>query len=100
MKETARAYGATSNDVHLAALAHAVGRWAAEHRPDADRDPLPMMLPVNLRTPAEAGLPGNRFFLARVDLPGGPMTPARRLSRILPATAPSRTPPTVGPCTG
>lgn len=92
LKETARAYGATSNDVHLAALAHAVGRWAAEHRPDADRDPLPMMLPVNLRTPAEAGLPGNRFFLARVDLPGGPMTPARRLSRVLPATAPLKDP--------
>ncbi|NNN38217.1 hypothetical protein HLK59_49565, partial [Streptomyces sp. S3(2020)] len=92
LRDTARAYGATSNDVHLAALTHAVDRWAAEHRPDADRDALPMMLPVNLRDPAEAGFPGNRFFLARVDLPGGPMTPARRLSRTLPATAPLKDP--------
>lgn len=92
LRDTGRAYGGTANDVHLAALAHAVGRWAAEHRPEADRDPLPVMLPVNLRTPAEAGLPGNRFHLARVDLPGGPMTPARRLGRTLPATAPLKDP--------
>ncbi|MEU6350879.1 wax ester/triacylglycerol synthase domain-containing protein [Streptomyces sp. NPDC047072] len=92
LKDTAQAYGATSNDVHLAALAHAVRRWAAEHRPAADRDPLPLMLPVNLRTPEETALPGNRFFLARLDLPGGPMTPARRLTRTRAATAPLRDP--------
>ncbi|MFJ9627751.1 wax ester/triacylglycerol synthase domain-containing protein [Streptomyces sp. NPDC101175] len=88
LRDTGRAYGATANDVHLAALAHAVGDWAGTHRPDARLDPLPVMLPVNLRTPAETGLPGNRFFLARLDLPGGPMTPARRLARTVPATAP------------
>ncbi|MEU6376660.1 wax ester/triacylglycerol synthase domain-containing protein [Streptomyces sp. NPDC046909] len=92
LKETARAYGATSNDVHLAALAHAVSRWAAEHRPDADLDVLPLMLPVNLRTPTETALPGNRFFLARLDLPGGPMTVTRRLNATLPATAPLKDP--------
>ncbi|XUL94481.1 hypothetical protein ACQ86D_17515 [Streptomyces galilaeus] len=92
LRDTGRAYGGTANDVHLAAVTHAVGRWAAEHRPDADRDPLPVMLPVNLRTPAEAGLPGNRFHLARLDLPGGPMTPARRLRRTLPATEPLKDP--------
>ena len=90
--KTARAYGATGNDVHLAALTHAVGRWAAEHRPGADRDPLPVMIPVNLRTGAETGLPGNRFFLARADLPGGSMTAARRLTRTLTATAPLKDP--------
>ncbi|MFJ5303834.1 wax ester/triacylglycerol synthase domain-containing protein [Streptomyces sp. NPDC088350] len=92
LRDTGRAYGGTANDVHLAAVTHAVGRWAAEHRPDADRDPLPVMLPVNLRTPAEAGLPGNRFHLARLDLPGGPMTPTRRLRRTLPATEPLKDP--------
>jgi len=87
LTETAKAYGATANDVHLAALAHAVSRWISEHRPEADQDFLPVMLPVNLRTPAETGLPGNRLHLARIDLPGGPLTPARRLRRTLPATA-------------
>ncbi|MGW2571679.1 hypothetical protein [Streptomyces sp. NPDC001537] len=88
LRETAHAYGATSNDVHMAALAHAVTEWATRHRPAAVRDTLPVMLPVNLRTPAEIGLPGNRFFLALLDLPGGPMTAVRRLHRTLPATAP------------
>ncbi|KPI27188.1 protein of unknown function UPF0089 [Actinobacteria bacterium OK074] len=92
LRDTGRAYGGSANDVHLAALTHAVGRWAAEHRPAADRDPLPVMLPVNLRTPAETGLPGNRFHLARLDLPGGPMTPARRLRRTLAATEPLKDP--------
>ncbi|WP_416968152.1 wax ester/triacylglycerol synthase domain-containing protein [Streptomyces sp. 4F14] len=92
LRETAQAYDATTNDVHLAALAHAFGRWAAEHRPDADRNPLPVMIPVNLRAREETALPGNRFFLARLDLPGGPMTAARRLTRTLAATAPLRDP--------
>ncbi|MFM9607138.1 hypothetical protein [Streptomyces niveiscabiei] len=90
--DTARAYDAGVNDVHLAALAHAVTRWAADHRPAAVRESLPVMLPVNLRTPAETGLPGNRFFLALLGLPGGEMTPARRLRRTLRATAPVKEP--------
>ncbi|MDC0770202.1 wax ester/triacylglycerol synthase domain-containing protein [Streptomyces sp. HD] len=87
IEETGRAYDATANDVHMAALAHAITRWAGEHHPEAASDPLPLMLPVNLRTRAETGLPGNRFFLARLDLPGGSMTAARRLGRTSAATA-------------
>ncbi|QNP74941.1 hypothetical protein IAG44_39675 [Streptomyces roseirectus] len=87
LRETARAYDATSNDVHLAALTHAVVAWAAVHRPETADGSLPVMLPVNLRTPEETGLPGNRFHLARLALPGGAMTAARRLRRTVPATA-------------
>ena len=92
LRETARAYGATRNDVHLAALTHAISQWAAEHRPEACRDPLPMMVPVNLRTHDETALPGNRFFLARLDLPGGSMPAPVRLRRTLAPTGPLKDP--------
>ncbi|MFC7310826.1 wax ester/triacylglycerol synthase domain-containing protein [Streptomyces monticola] len=92
LKDAGRAYGATSNDVHLAALAHAITQWAGEHWPEAREGGVPIMVPVNLRTADEVALPGNRFFLARIDLPGGAMTAPSRLRRSLQATAPLKDP--------
>lgn len=82
-----RAAGGSSNDVYLAALAHAVTGWAAEHWPAADAATLPVMVPLNYRSAEEAGLPGNRIALGRVDLPGGRAPAAARLARTIPATA-------------
>ncbi|WP_197370892.1 WS/DGAT domain-containing protein, partial [Streptomyces clavuligerus] len=48
----------------------------------------PVFVPVSLRTPEEAVLPGNRLFPVRVDLPGGPAPAARRLADTARATAP------------
>jgi benzoate-CoA ligase family protein len=83
-----RTLGGSANDVHLAALGHAVAAWAGEHWPAADGPPLPIMVPLNLRDRDELGRPGNRFFLSRVDVPGGPSTPLQRLARTIGVTAP------------
>ncbi|SDD57539.1 hypothetical protein [Actinokineospora iranica] len=87
------AFGASVNDVHLAALGHAVAQWAGAHWPPADGVPLPIMVPLNLRAAEERDLPGNRFFLGRVTVPGGlSTTPLRRLARTVTATAPLKAP--------
>ncbi|GLF95661.1 hypothetical protein [Streptomyces yaizuensis] len=90
LREAARAGGCGANDIHLAALGHAVAGWAAERWPPADGVPLPVFVPVSLRTPEEAVLPGNRCVPVRVDLPGGPRTAALRLAGTVFATAPLR----------
>jgi diacylglycerol O-acyltransferase / wax synthase len=87
LRETGRALGGSANDVHLAALGHALTGWAAEHWPTADGKPVPVMVPVNMRGPAELGYPGNRFFLGRVTVPGGPAAPQRRLAGTITDTA-------------
>ncbi|MFM9442529.1 hypothetical protein [Streptomyces acidiscabies] len=92
LRTAGRTLGCSPNDIHLTALAHAVAEWAQEHWPRAAHPALPVMIPVNLRTPDEVGLPGNRFFLARVDLPGGPSSAAGRLPGTLAATAPLKSP--------
>ncbi|MFF3335106.1 wax ester/triacylglycerol synthase domain-containing protein [Streptomyces sp. NPDC002888] len=88
LRTAARAGDASTNDVCLAALAHAVAGWAETAWPRAAKVPLPVMIPVNLRTPKEATAPGNRLFLTRVDLPGGAMPPGERLARTRAVTAP------------
>ncbi|MER5936440.1 hypothetical protein ABT121_03850 [Streptomyces sp. NPDC001928] len=81
LRTAARAGAAGTNDVYLSALTHAITQWARDAWPRAARAGLPVMVPVNLRTPDEVAAPGNRLFLMRIDLPGGPMTVDRRLAR-------------------
>jgi hypothetical protein len=88
LRETGHAVGGSANDVYLAALGHALTGWAAEHWPTTDGKPVPVMVPVNTRGPAELGHPGNRFLLSCVTVPGGPATPQRRLTGTITATAP------------
>ncbi|MER6917004.1 hypothetical protein ABT354_35615 [Streptomyces sp. NPDC000594] len=90
LREAARAGDCGANDIHLAAVAHAVAGWAAEHWPRAAHLPVPVFVPVSLRTPEEAVVPGNRCFPVRVDLPGGALAAARRLEGTVRATAPLR----------
>ena len=72
----------TVNDVLMAALSGAMGRYLAEHE-----TPLPLvrvMVPVNLR-PLDRPLPpelGNEFGFYFVDLPTGQMEPAQRLRQM------------------
>lgn len=86
LRTAARAGGASTNDVQLTALAHAITQWAEDAWPRATDRPLPLMVPVNLRTPDEAAAPGNRLFLTRIDLPAGAMPLARRLAHTRAAT--------------
>ncbi|GAA4812760.1 hypothetical protein [Streptomyces ziwulingensis] len=89
LKAAARAGSgeASINDVYLAALGHAIAGWAATAWTRAADAPLPVMVPVDLRTADEATAPGNRFFLTRVDLPGGPLPLAQRLAGTPAATS-------------
>ncbi|MEI7030196.1 wax ester/triacylglycerol synthase domain-containing protein [Streptomyces pratensis] len=81
LRAAARAGAASANDVYLTALAHAVAHWAREFWPRAARPTLPVLVPVNLRTPDEVAVPGNRVYPVRIDLPGSPMTVGERLAR-------------------
>ncbi|MBA2811466.1 hypothetical protein E0500_030020 [Streptomyces sp. KM273126] len=81
LRTAAHAAGASTNDVFLTAVAHAITQWAEDAWPGAAGMSIPVMVPVNLRTPDEVGAPGNRLFLTRIDLPGGTMPVVRRLAR-------------------
>ncbi|MGW0601884.1 wax ester/triacylglycerol synthase domain-containing protein [Streptomyces sp. NPDC002776] len=92
LKAAARAGGAGINDVYLTALGHAIAGWASAAWPRAARTPIPVMVPVSLRTADEWAAPGNRLFLTRVDLPGGLPPLARRLADTSAVTAAFRLP--------
>jgi hypothetical protein len=81
LRAAARANAAGTNDVYLAALAHAIAQWARGSWPRVAGAALPVLVPVNLRTPDEAAAPGNRLFPVRIDLPCAPMPVGRRLAR-------------------
>ena len=59
---------------------------------DGRRANLPIMVPLNHRSAAELGHPGNRFFLGRIELPGGRHCAETRLAKTLPATTPLKSP--------
>lgn len=72
--------GATVNDLLVAALAGALGRYVARH--DGEATDIPTMVPVNLR-PLGEPLPaelGNRFALVLFVLPSSLRTPFERLA--------------------
>ncbi|MFE2746134.1 wax ester/triacylglycerol synthase domain-containing protein [Streptomyces scopuliridis] len=80
-RTAARASGASTSDVYLTGVAHAITQWAEHAWPRAAGLAIPVMVPVNLRTPDEVAAPGNRLFLTRIDLPGSTMPVGRRLAR-------------------
>ncbi|MFI1766092.1 hypothetical protein ACH41H_29105 [Streptomyces sp. NPDC020800] len=82
LRSAARAGGASTNDVYLTALVHAITQWAKDSWPRAAAQTLPVMVPVNLRTPDEVAAPGNRLSLTWITLPGGTMPVSQRLARI------------------
>ncbi|MFD7003812.1 wax ester/triacylglycerol synthase domain-containing protein [Streptomyces mirabilis] len=93
LKAAARADGgASTNDVYLTALGHAIAGWASTAWPRAAQAPIPVMVPVSLRTADEWAVPGNRLFLTRVDLPGGLFPLAQRLARTSTVTAALKSP--------
>ncbi|MFF0076818.1 wax ester/triacylglycerol synthase domain-containing protein [Streptomyces sp. NPDC005494] len=92
LKPAARAGGASVNAVYLTALGHAIAQWASTSWPLAAEAPIPVMIPVNLRSKDEAGAPGNRLFLTRVDLPAGPLPLLQRLAGTRAATSPLKLP--------
>lgn len=79
------ALGVTLNDLVLAAVTGAVGRYH-KHR-GVHVDELHCMVPMSLRLPEERNALGNRVGMLNVTLPVGEPDPRRRLERICAQTA-------------
>src|SRR4051794_4037944 len=82
VRASAKDAGATINDVLLAGIAAATGRYLREH--DSEVHEIGMMLPFNLRSlnePMPRGL-GNKFGLVFPVLPVAPMHRQARIDRV------------------
>jgi len=75
--------GCTINDVLVATLAGALGRYLDSHGDDTAGLTIRAAVPVNMRQDGDAPLElGNRFGLVFVDLPVGIRDPLRRLCTV------------------
>ena len=74
--------GGTVNDVVLAVVAGALGRYMRLHGHLTEGVELRAMVPVSVRADIERGALGNRVAAMWVDLPVGEQEPAQRLSTI------------------
>jgi WS/DGAT/MGAT family acyltransferase len=82
-KAIGRAYGATVNDVLVAALAGALRKYSLDHDKDGEAVDIRAMVPVNLRdvnSPIEKL--GNQFALVYLTLPLELETPHERLAEV------------------
>jgi diacylglycerol O-acyltransferase len=81
-KQVKNALGGTVNDVVLAAVAGALGRYMRLHHEPTDGVVLRAMVPVSVRADAEHGALGNRVAAMWAPLPVGVTDPVRRLEEI------------------
>ncbi|WP_405469842.1 wax ester/triacylglycerol synthase domain-containing protein [Streptomyces canus] len=93
LRETGKALGASSNDICLAALAHAMRQWMPEQwiAPGQRGRDLHVCLPVSLREPEERFMVGNRLSAARIPLSFWEDSTPARVTAISRATAPAKT---------
>jgi WS/DGAT/MGAT family acyltransferase len=80
------ALGGTVNDVMLATLGGAVGRYAELHGQPTSGRSMRVMVPVNVRPAQEGGALGNLVSALPVDVPLGFDDPAARLRAVRAAT--------------
>ncbi|MCU0311261.1 MAG: WS/DGAT domain-containing protein [Acidimicrobiales bacterium] len=92
MQATARAFGATVNDVFVTALTAAIGELHRESGRPAEQ--LRMAMPVSLRRRGSGA--GNAFVPARIVVPVTDGDPRRRLTTIHDLLAPARDEPAFG----
>jgi diacylglycerol O-acyltransferase / wax synthase len=85
LREVKEVFAATVNDVVLAIVAEAVGRWL-EERGEAGPDAMRVFCPVSVRDDSRRGSGGNLLSGLVVDLPVGPMPAATRLARVVAGT--------------
>jgi diacylglycerol O-acyltransferase / wax synthase len=81
-----RSLGGTINDVVLAAVAIGLHQLLIERGEPTKGRSLRVMVPVSVRSKAEAGEVGNRVAPAFVEIPIGHMTPRSRLAKVRTAT--------------
>jgi WS/DGAT/MGAT family acyltransferase len=74
--------GGTVNDVVLASVAGAIGRYLQRHGDLADELELRAMVPVSVRADVERGALGNRVAAMWAPLPVGVTDPVKRLHRV------------------
>ncbi len=74
--------GGTVNDVVLASVSLALGRWLRHRGHDTDGLVLKAMVPVSVRADAERGMLGNRVAAMWAPLPVGVRDPAQCLAQI------------------
>ncbi len=81
-KAVKNALGGTVNDVVLAAVAGALGRYLRRHDEPIDDSVLRAMVPVSVRADVERGALGNRVAAMWAGLPIGEADPIMRLQMI------------------
>jgi diacylglycerol O-acyltransferase len=81
-KAVKNALGGTVNDVVLAAVAGALGRYLRRRDEPIDETVLRAMVPVSVRADVERGALGNRVAAMWAGLPIGETDPIKRLQRI------------------
>jgi diacylglycerol O-acyltransferase / wax synthase len=81
-KAVKNALGGTVNDVVLAAVAGALGRYLRRRGEPIDETVLRAMVPVSVRADVERGALGNRVAAMWAELPIGETDPIERLQRI------------------
>jgi diacylglycerol O-acyltransferase / wax synthase len=81
-KAVKNALGGSVNDVVLAAVAGALGRYLRRRDEPIDETVLRAMVPVSVRAAVERGALGNRVAAMWVGLPIGETDPIERLQRI------------------
>jgi diacylglycerol O-acyltransferase / wax synthase len=81
-KVVKNALGGTVNDVVLAAVAGALGRYLQRREGPVDGTVLRAMVPVSVRADVERGALGNRVAAMWAGLPIGETDPIKRLERI------------------
>ena len=82
VKQIKNTLGGTVNDVILASVAGALGRYMRLHDEPTDDVTLKAMVPVSVRADAERGALGNRVAAMWAPLPVGMTDPAERLAAI------------------
>lgn len=92
LRTAAVPHGGDTNDAFLTALSGALRTWSAEHWPRGAGRPLPAIMMVDLRRPAERDRPGNLFTFAPAPLPCHESAADIRLARVIAATRAVRDP--------
>jgi WS/DGAT/MGAT family acyltransferase len=86
IRDVKNALGGTVNDVVLTAVAGGLHAFLSARGDPTRGRSLRVMIPVSVRSRAQAGDVGNRVAPAFVDVPVGRMSPATRLKRVREAT--------------
>lgn len=82
VKAVSQVLGCSINDMLLAAVAGALGVYLKEKGDSTEGVEIRALVPINMRTPSEAGALGNRFGIVAVELPAGIENPLARLQEV------------------